>query len=306
MIITSPLLLDGGLSNELERQGCDLNQKLWSAKLLESNPEAIILAHLAYLESGAQCIITSSYQATLPGFMAIGYDKPAASGLILKSVQLAEEARNRFMSLNPHAFKPLIAASIGPYGAYLADGSEYRGDYDISDQELSDFHEPRINLLATTTADILACETIPSLREAKVLSGLLEKINKPAWVSFSCKDRKHISDGTPIEKCAAYFSSHPSVFAIGVNCTSPEFISELIRSIKTKSGDKKIVVYPNSGAVYHAESKTWSGLSDVSSCELMVKEWMDLGADIIGGCCGIGPHQIKAMGKIISKIDSYK
>jgi homocysteine S-methyltransferase len=304
MIITYPLLLDGGLSNELERQGCDLNQKLWSAKLLESNPEAIILAHLVYLESGAQCIITSSYQATLPGFMAIGYDKPSAGGLILKSVQLAEEARNRFLSLNPHASKPLIAASIGPYGAYLADGSEYRGDYEISDQELSDFHEPRINLLATTTADILACETIPSFQEAKVLSGILENINKPAWVSFSCKDGKHISDGTPIEKCAAYFSNHPTVFAIGVNCTSPEYISELIRSIKTKSGDKKIVVYPNSGAVYHAESKTWSGLSEVSSCELMVKEWMELGADIIGGCCGIGPHQIKAMGKIISKIDS--
>jgi len=303
-MITYPLLLDGGLSNELERQGCDLNQKLWSAKLLESNPEAIILAHLAYLESGAQCMITSSYQATLPGFMAIGYDKTSASGLIVKSVQLAEEARNLFLSSNPHATKPLIAASIGPYGAYLADGSEYRGDYVISDQELSHFHEPRIKLLANTTADILACETIPSFREAKVLSGLLEKINKPAWISFSCKDGKHISDGTPIEQCAAFFAHHPTVFAIGVNCTSPEFISELIRSIKTKSGDKKIVVYPNSGAVYHAESKTWSGLSDVSSCELMVKEWMDLGADIIGGCCGIGPHQIKAMGKIISRIDS--
>ena len=304
MIITYPLLLDGGLSNELERQGCNLNHKLWSAKLLESNPEAIILAHLIYLESGAGCIITSSYQATLPGFMAIGYDEDSASGLILKSVQLAEEARSRFLSLNPQASKPLIAASIGPYGAYLADGSEYRGDYVISDQELTDFHKPRINLLDNSTADILACETIPGFQEAKVLSEILENVKKPAWISFSCKDGKHISDGTPIEKCAAYFAHHPTVFAIGVNCTSPEFISELIRSIKTKSGNKKIVVYPNSGAVYHAESKTWSGLSDLSSCEIMVKEWMDLGADIIGGCCGIGPQQIKAMSKIISKIDS--
>jgi len=298
-MITYPLLLDGGLSNELERQGCNLNQKLWSAKLLESNPEAIILAHLMYLESGAQCIITSSYQATLPGFMAIGYDQSSASGLILKSVQLAEEARNRFMSLNSQATKPLIAASIGPYGAYLADGSEYRGDYVIADQELTDFHEPRIHLLDNSTADILACETIPSFREAKVLSGILENIKKPVWVSFSCKDGNHISDGTPIEKCAAFFANHPTVFAIGVNCTSPEFISELIRSLKTKSGSKKIVVYPNSGAVYHAESKTWSGLSDSSSCEMMVKEWMDLGADMIGGCCGIGPQQIKAMRKVM-------
>jgi homocysteine S-methyltransferase len=297
--ITYPLLLDGGLSNELERQGCDLNQKLWSAKLLESNPEAIILAHLAYLESGAQCIITSSYQATLPGFIAIGYDQPSASALILKSVQLAEEARSRFMSSHPHSLKPLIAASIGPYGAYLADGSEYRGDYGISDQELTDFHEPRIKLLDNSTADILACETIPSFQEAKVLSTILKNKSKASWISFSCKDGKHISDGTPIEKCAAFLAHHPRVFAIGVNCTSPQYISELISSIRTKSGEKKIVVYPNSGAVYHAESKTWSGLSDLSSCEVMVKEWMDLGADIIGGCCGIGPEQIKAMGKII-------
>lgn len=299
MNIIYPLLLDGGLSNELERQGCDLNQKLWSAKLLESNPEAIVLAHLAYLESGAQCIITSSYQATLPGFMAIGYDKSTASELIIKSVQLAEEARSRYMLSHPHQSKPLIAASIGPYGAYLADGSEYRGDYNISDQELADFHEPRINLLDNSTADILACETIPSFQEASVLSAILKNKNKPAWISFSCKDGKHISDGTPIEKCAAFFAHHPTVFAMGVNCTSPNYISELIQSIKINSGDKKIVVYPNSGAVYHAESKTWSGLSDLSSCEIMVKEWMDLGANIIGGCCGIGPEQINAMGKII-------
>lgn len=272
--------------------------------MLESNPEAIILAHLAYLESGARCIITSSYQATLPGFMAIGNDEHSARGLILKSVLLAEEARSRFLSVKPQESKPVIAASIGPYGAYLADGSEYRGDYKISDQELIEFHTPRINLLDDSSADILVCETIPCFQEARVLSEILENAKKPAWISFSCKDGKHISDGTPIATCAAYFEHHPVVFAIGVNCTSPEFISELIRSIKKKSGNKKIVVYPNSGAVYHAESKTWSGLTDLSSCESMVKEWMESGADIIGGCCGIGPQQIKAMSKIISNIES--
>lgn len=304
MNITYPLLLDGGLSNELERQGCDLNHKLWSAKLLDTNPEAIVLAHLSYLESGAQCIITSSYQATLPGFMALGYDTSSASELILKSVQLAEEARQRFLTAHPHAQKPLVAASVGPYGAYLADGSEYRGNYGITDQELKDFHEPRIDLLNGSAADLLACETVPSFQEAKVLAELLQQIQKPTWISFSCKDGTHISDGTPIEKCAALFAHHPTVFAIGVNCTSPQYISDLIRSIKRNSGSKKIVVYPNSGAVYHADSKTWSGLSDLSSCEVMIKEWMDLGADIIGGCCGIGPQQIKSMGKMLSKMDS--
>jgi homocysteine S-methyltransferase len=266
---------------------------------LESNPEAIVLAHLAYLEAGAQCIITSSYQATLPGFMALGYDQPSASALILKSVQVAEEARKRFLLSHPDQATPLIAASIGPYGAYLANGSEYRGDYGISNQELTAFHEPRIKLLDGSAADIFACETIPSFQEAEVLADLLNNCSKPAWVSFSCKDEKHISDGTPIEECAALFAHHPTVFAIGVNCTSPQYISGLIRSIKAKAGEKKIVVYPNSGAVYDPESKTWSALSEASSCERLVKEWMDLGADIIGGCCGIGPEQIKAMGKII-------
>ncbi|MGB4771257.1 MAG: homocysteine S-methyltransferase [Chitinophagaceae bacterium] len=299
MLINYPLLLDGGLSNELERQGHDLNNALWSARFLESNPEAIVLAHLAYLEAGAQCVITSSYQATLPGFMALGYDQPSASALILKSVQVAEEARNRFMLLHPDQAAPLIAASIGPYGAYLANGSEYRGDYGISNPELTTFHEPRIKLLDASAADIFACETIPSFQEAEVLSDLLQHCSKPAWVSFSCKNDQHISDGTPIEQCAALFAPHPTVFAIGVNCTSPQYISGLIRSIKAKAGAKKIVVYPNSGAVYDPESKTWSALSEASSCGVMVKEWMDLGADIIGGCCGIGPEQIQAMGRII-------
>jgi homocysteine S-methyltransferase len=294
-----PLLLDGGLSNELEKQGCDLNQKLWSAHLLESNPEAIVLAHLAFLEAGARCIITSSYQATLPGFMALGFDQTSAIALILRSVQLAEEARRRFLLLHPDQPKPLIAASIGPYGAYLANGSEYHGNYGVSDQVLIDFHEPRIKLLDSSTADIFACETIPGFQEANVLATILKSSSKAAWISFSCKDGKHTCDGTPIENCAALFTHHPTVFAIGVNCTSPEHISELIQRIKTTSGEKKVVVYPNSGAVYHPENKTWSGLSESSSCERLVKEWMDKGADMIGGCCGVGPEQIMAMGKIM-------
>ncbi len=294
-----PMLLDGGLSNELERQGCNLNQKLWSANLLASNPEAIILAHLVYLEAGAQCIISSSYQATIPGFMSIGYDESTAMELILKSVKVAEAAVDRFMVNHPLSSVPLIAASIGPYGAYMADGSEYRGNYMITDEELFHFHAPRINLLNQSNVDILACETIPSFQEAVVLSEILQSQEKPAWVSFSCKDDAHICDGTPIANCAALFASHSTVFALGVNCTAPQYISGLIQSIKVKSGDKKIVVYPNSGAVYHADSKTWTGLGNSSSCALMVQEWMGLGADIIGGCCGIGPDQIKAMREIL-------
>jgi len=298
MNIKYPLLLDGGLSNELERQGCNLNHKLWSAKLLETNSEAIIQAHLAYLNAGAQCITTSSYQASVPGFMAIGYDRIVAERFILKSVQLAEVAIKRFRTSGIKQSKPLIAASIGPYGAYLANGSEYSGNYGVSDEELREFHLMRIRLLDSSNADLFACETIPSFQEAKVLADILKEVKKPAWVSFSCKDEHHLNDGTQIKECSAFFASHPKVFAIGVNCTAPKYISGLIKSIKLKSDTKKIIVYPNSGEVYHAESKTWMDFSDLNLFGARVKEWIELGADILGGCCRIGPEHIKSIEKL--------
>jgi homocysteine S-methyltransferase len=299
MKIKYPLLIDGGLSNELENQGCNLNQKLWSAKMLETNPEAIIKAHLAYLNAGAQCIITSSYQASIPGFMGIGYDRTTAETFIMKSVELAEEAIKRFMNSESTATKPFIAASIGPYGACLADGSEYHGNYGVSDEKLREFHLSRIRILDSSNADFFACETIPSFQEAKVLAEILKESNKSAWMSFSCKDEHHLNDGTDIEECTEFFAKHPKVFAIGINCTAPKYISGLITSIKKRSGLKKIIVYPNSGEVYNAESKSWMGLADPNLFAVMAKEWLELGSDIIGGCCRIGPEHIKSISKIL-------
>jgi homocysteine S-methyltransferase len=299
MKIKYPLLIDGGLSNELENQGCNLNQKLWSAKMLETNPEAIIKVHLAYLNAGAQCIITSSYQASIPGFMAIGYERTTAETFILKSVELAEEAIKRFMISGSNATKPLIAASIGPYGACLADGSEYHGNYGVSDEKLREFHLSRIRILDSSNADFFACETIPSFQEAKVLAEILKESNKSAWMSFSCKDEYHLNDGTDIEECTEFFAKHPKVFAIGINCTAPKYISGLITSIKKRSGLLKIVVYPNSGEVYNAESKSWMGLADPNLFAVMAKEWLELGSDIIGGCCRIGPEHIKSISEIL-------
>ena len=299
MKIKYPLLLDGGLSNELERQGCNLNDSLWSAKLLEINPEAITQAHLSYLESGAQCITTASYQASVPGFMSIGYDRSESEAYILKSVHLAEEAIKRFTASRPVNFTPLIAASIGPYGAYLADGSEYRGDYGISDEKLREFHLSRMRLLDRSNADFFACETIPSFQEAKILADILNDTQKAAWMSFSCKDLHHINDGTPIEECAAFLSGHSNIFAIGVNCTAPKYVSGLIKSIRSGANSKNIVVYPNSGEAYHAESKSWQGTSDPGFFLAMVEEWMKLGAEIVGGCCRIGRDHIKAMSEFV-------
>ena len=291
-LLKFPLLIDGGLSNVLEAGGYDLNHHLWTAKLLDENPEAIVNAHLAYLKAGAQCITTASYQASVPGFMAIGYTQEQAENLILKSVQLAEAAIKKAHQQALLVAKPIIAASIGPYGAYLADGSEYRGNYGITDQVLQEFHQDRLHLLSNSNADCLACETIPSFQEIKVLSKLLERIEKPAWVSFSCKDEGHLNDGSPLQRAAALFAKHPSVFAVGVNCTHPKYISKIIKTLKDCIGDKKVIIYPNSGEAYHAGTKSWMGLSDPEQYVTMAKEWLGLGADLIGGCCRIGTEHI--------------
>jgi homocysteine S-methyltransferase len=301
MDIKYPLLIDGGLSNQLESQGCDLNHKMWSARLLDADPGAIKRAHSAYLEAGAQCIITSSYQASVPGFMAMGHNRAAAEALILKSVDLALEAVEEFMAGHPQGSRPLVAASIGPYGAFLADGSEYRGDYGISDGELTDFHRPRIGLLDASAADFFAVETIPSFREAVALSALLKETRKQAWVTFSCRDEHQLNDGTPVGDGVALFADHPAVFAVGVNCTAPRYISRLISTVKRRSGGKRVVVYPNSGEIYHAGSKTWSGSSDLTFCRMMAEEWLDLGADIIGGCCRLGPDFIRAVAQVVQE-----
>ena len=292
-----PFLLDGGLSNVLEARGWDLNHKLWTARLLDQHPEAIIQAHLDYLEAGAQCITTASYQASIPGLIQAGFSRPEAIRLLEKSTELAEAAVERFLENHTPTARPLIAASIGPYGAYLADGSEYRGNYGVSDKALEDFHRERIEVLARTRADILAVETIPSLSEAKVLASILASVDKPAWVSFSCRDEVHLNDGSTIAESVSVFRNHPTVFAVGVNCTKPAYISGIIQSIKDTGIDKRIVVYPNSGEAYNANTKTWMGLSEPLSFAQMCQEWHAQGASIIGGCCRIGPEQITGIAR---------
>lgn len=293
MKIDYPLVLDGGLSNELEKAGCDLKHKLWTAKLLQDEGEAIIQTHLTYLKAGAKCITTSTYQAAVPGLKEMGYDEKESEKLILKSVDLAAEAIRRFLVMDNTETDLLIAASIGPYGAFLANGSEYVGNYGVPDEQLTRFHQRRIEILDNSKADLLACETIPSFQEAKVLASLLQKTQKPSWVSFSCKDEMHINDGTPIAECAEYLAGHEKIFALGINCTAPGNISGLVRILKEHAATKRIVVYPNSGEIYNSDSKTWFNLEDPHHFDEMTKEWLHLGADIVGGCCRIGPEHIE-------------
>jgi homocysteine S-methyltransferase len=292
------LVIDGALATELERRDCDLKDDLWSAKILLEQPESIKQVHLDYFKAGADCAITASYQATVEGFERRGLTEKEAVDLIQKSVRLAIEARDEFWA-DPanHArrSKPFVAASVGPYGAFLADGSEYRGNYGLSEKELMEFHRPRMRALIEAGADILACETIPCLTEAEAIANLLKEFPTiTAWVSFSGRDGKHISEGQVLADCVKQLENHPQIAAIGINCTSPNYIPSLIREAKKRT-EKPILVYPNSGETYNADKNNWNGDPVVDSFGEHAREWYKAGARLIGGCCRTTPEDIRVI-----------
>ncbi len=294
-------LLDGGMATQLEAQGEDLSGLLWSARLLAEKPEAIAAATRAYLDAGAGIVETASYQASREGFREVGMGGLTADRLLVLSVDLARRARDDYLADNPDAPVPLVAASIGPWGAVLHDGSEYRGDYTISREWLAEFHQRRLDVLDDAGADVLALETIPSLMEAEVLAPLLRDCRTPAWVSFSCRDGGHLCDGTPIERAVSVFEDHPVVLAVGVNCTPPQFVPELIGRIRETLPRKAIVAYPNSGETWDAATESWHGTVSPLDCAAAAKAWVEAGATIVGGCCRMGPAHISAMRAAVSR-----
>ena len=289
------VILDGAMATELENYGCNLNDRLWSAKILMENSELIKKVHLDYFRAGADCAITASYQATIEGYKERGLSEEEAIGLINKSVRLAAEARDEFweeLQDQSNRPKPLVAASVGPYGAFLSDGSEYRGDYSVSEEELTAFHKERIRVLVGAGADILACETIPCLAEAKAIVKVLTEFpDVYAWFSFSAKDEHHISDGEKISKCAEWLDEQQQVAAIGINCSAPHLIESLINEVKSRTS-KPVIVYPNSGEEYDPASKTWGEGSSVNQFTSNTRRWHEAGAQIIGGCCRTAPEDI--------------
>ncbi len=293
-------MLDGGLATELENRDHVLDTPLWSAALLQAQPEAIRAVHLDFLKAGADCIVTASYQASIEGFCSLGMTRGEAEGLLRRAVDVALEARERFVNApsirTPERRRPLIAASIGPYGAYLADGSEYRGHYPVGKHELRAFHEPRWKILVDCQPDLLAIETIPSYPEAVVLRDLLECTPEmPAWVSFACQDARRINDGADIEECARLYATCPQIVAIGVNCTAPRHVPSLIQHILKAAPDKEVVVYPNSGETFDPVGKRWTGVCDPIDFGAQARHWHTEGARLIGGCCRVGPGHIRAM-----------
>ena len=285
-LANGPVVLDGGLATQLEAAGHDLGDELWSARLLADDPAAIVAAHRAFLDAGARVITTASYPATVDGFVRRGHTAVEAAGLIRRSVDLAREAV-------AGRDGPLwIAASVGPYGAVLADGSEYRGDYGLTVNQLVRFQGPRLRLLADAGPDVLALETVPDVREAEALLTALDGVGVPAWLSFTIAgDRTRA--GQPLADAVA-LADHPGLIAIGVNCSAPDDATAAVETFAATG--KPVVVYPNRGEVWDAVQRGWTG----PAADIDAAAWMRRGARLVGGCCRVMPDDIAAIARAVN------
>ncbi|GAB3695873.1 homocysteine S-methyltransferase [Nocardiopsis oceani] len=285
-----PLVLDGGLATRLESYGCDLGGGLWSARLLAEAPELIARVHRDYFEAGADVAIAAGYQASVGAFGGHGIPSSEARGLIARSVELARAERDAFGS-------GLVAAGVGPYGAALADGSEYTGAYGLDEDELYSWHRERWRVLTDAGADLVACETLPSLSEARALARLLSDTpGARAWFSFSCSDGERISDGTPLRDVAAELAplyDRGLLVAVGVNCVPPRNVPPLLREVA--AAGLPSIAYPNSGELWDARNGRWTGSGDPEGFGSAATAWCADGAVFVGGCCRTGPEHVRAV-----------
>ena len=298
-------VLDGGMASELEYLGADINGPLWSAHVLEDAPEKVIAVHRAFIEAGADCIETASYQVSRMGYAEVGLAPEQADAALLRSVTLARSAAAEFPDR-----KIVVGASLGPYGAALHNGAEYHGNYGCTFEDLVAFHRERIDVLAAASGpqipDLLALETIPALIEARAIGEALQPHRDlKAWFSFTCRDEKHGAHGELLRECASLVASFPQTVAIGVNCTHPRLITSLIAELRAAS-DKPIVVYPNSGEDWDSENRCWTGTSDPWAYGDEAAEWFAAGAQIIGGCCRTRPAHIRQVAEAFLQFQSQE
>ena len=298
-----PVILDGGLASELERRGHDVSGALWSAGVLRDAPDAVRAVHAAYFAAGADLATSASYQATYDGYAAAGVDAAGTTALLRRSVQLADHARSDAAEDDLRAGRPprrrWVAASVGPYGAMLADGSEYRGDYGRTLAELRAFHRPRLEVLAQACLDVgdalLACETIPSLVEVEALAEELARVGVPAWVSVTPAGGR-LRTGEPLDAAFALAASVPEVLALGVNCCDPADVEAGIAA--AAAAGRAPIAYPNTGEGWDAEMRAWTGTPTLDAAA--ARRWTDEGARALGGCCRVGPALLAQIAQAVA------
>jgi homocysteine S-methyltransferase len=275
------LVLDGGLSTALEESGFDVSGPMWTGELLLSNPDAITAAHRSFVDAGADILITGSYQISFEGGRSVGWSDEDVERALRNSTAAARLAANE---------DTIVAASVGPYGAHLNDGSEFRGHYNAGARAIRDFHDRRLDIVLDTEPDMLAIETMPDLDEVRMIMELVES-KKPEidfWVSFTVREAGQLSGGATFAEACAVVERHSSAIAIGINCSPLSVITPTLTSVET---DLPFVVYPNAGQSWDSESMSWAGKPEFAT-HVNSEEWVSAGARIIGGCCGYGTSQI--------------
>ena len=286
-----PVVLDGGLATQLEAVGHDLSSSVWSARVLADDPDAVLEAHRAFFAAGAQVATTASYQVSSRGFASVGLDGVAISRLLRRSVRLARRAADE------QPGEAWVAASVGPYGAALGDGSEYRGDYGLTVAQLRRWHKFGIQVLADVGPDVLALETVPCLTEAEALLEEVRGLSRPCWLSLTCVgDRTRA--GEPVVEAFAMAAEVAEVVAVGVNCLDPADTPALVALAGEASG-KPVVVYPNAGERWDATARRWTG--DRTAVAALVDGWLDAGARLVGGCCRVGPEEITEVARAVDR-----
>jgi homocysteine S-methyltransferase len=295
------LILDGGLATHIETLGENIDHSLWSARCLALNPSIIRQAHTDFFTAGAEVAITASYQAHLDGFRSLGLSKAEALDAMKLSVQLAKEA-----AVTAGVPQSIIAGSLGCYGASLHNGAEFTGKYPkMNESDLLEWHLPRALSLVSAGCDVLACETIPCLKEARAIINLLKELRFPAWITFACSSETEVNSGESFSECINAIADCEYVIGAGINCTRPKYVAELINLCRRNlPPEKHIIVYPNSGEVWDGETHSWSKTNSATADKTFIEmacHWVALGADCVGGCCLTSPNTIAALRKAFPK-----
>jgi homocysteine S-methyltransferase len=282
-------VVDGGMSNALEERGHDLASDLWTARLLLDDPGEVAAVHADYYRAGADVATTATYQASVPGLVAAGLDRRRAEATIRAGVRVARDVRDELAGELGREL--LVAASVGPYGAYLADGSEYRGRYGVPAATLRDFHARRLELLAEAGPDLLAVETVPDADEAEVLVPLLEEIGLPAWFSYAVEGSATRA-GQPLREAYAVVAGCAPLVAVGVNCSSPRDVAGALTTARDVTG-RAGLAYPNLGERWDNDTHSWVGEGEFDVA--LAPGWVAAGARFVGGCCRVGPDRIASL-----------
>ncbi|MDO4898038.1 MAG: homocysteine S-methyltransferase [Rothia sp. (in: high G+C Gram-positive bacteria)] len=285
-------VLDGAMATELEKLGVDTTSSLWSASALLHQPDAVTSVHRAYFEAGANVATTNTYQANIAAFVQLGLSEAEAANIIRRAVHSAVTARHEVTLRNPN-HPMVVAGSVGPYGAFLADGSEYTGAYRLTEGEYKDFHRSRIQLLLEAGVDCLALETMPNAGEVRALLSLLseEFPQAEAWLSFSVADAEHLCDGTALSEVLPEVNSCDQVLAVGVNCLDCLKVTPVLQ-VLAQLTHKPLLAYPNSGETYDPVTKTWQQAPAHRRLGELAGAWGQAGVSLVGGCCRTSPSDI--------------